>query len=182
MRYTETIVLKDGRSCLLRHADERDGKEAFGLMVRTHGQTDNMLTYPDEYDRSAEEEGRRLGELALSPLGIEIVAVVDGNIVASGGIGPVGTREKLRHRAEFGVAVDSAFWGLGIGRALVRAAVACARSAGYAQIELNVVSSNGRAKELYESEGFVEYGRNPLGFRLRSGDYQELVLMRQTLD
>ena len=31
------------------------------------------------------------------------------------GIGCVGRREKTRHRARFGISVDKAYWGLGIG-------------------------------------------------------------------
>ena len=34
-----------------------------------------------------------------------------------------------------GISIDRAYWGLGIGRALVEASVECARRAGYAQLE-----------------------------------------------
>ena len=46
---------------------------------------------------------------------IEIVAEVGGNIAGLAGIERVGTQEKLRHRAEFGISIDRAYWGLGIG-------------------------------------------------------------------
>ena len=39
-----------------------------------------------------------------------------------------------------------------------------------------------KATALYESVGFVEYGRNPKGFRSRLAGWQELVLMRLELD
>ena len=52
---------------------------------------------------------------------------------------------------------------------------------GYLQIELEVVAENASAVRLYESVGFQEYGRNPRGFRARSG-WQTLVLMRLELD
>ena len=182
MHYIETIKLKDGRQCVIRNADERDCQETLDLVLRTHAQTDNMLTYPDECGVSVDEESRRLGELAQSAGSIELVAEVDGAIVGSAGFGPVGAKEKLCHRADFGIAVDAGFWGLGIGRGLTRAAIACAREAGYTQLELQALSTNGRACALYESEGFTEYGRNPKGFRTRTGDFQELVLMRLVLD
>lgn len=51
----------------------------------------------------------------------------------------------------------------------------------YLQIELEVVAENASAVRLYESVGFQEYGRNPRGFRARSG-WQTLVLMRLELD
>ena len=98
--------------------------------------------------------------------------------MGSAGIGCVGRREKTRHRAEFGISVDKAYWGLGIGRALTEACIECAKKAGYAQLELEVVAENRSAIGLYESVGFVEYGRNPKGFRSRLTGWQEVVLMR----
>lgn len=64
----------------------------------------------------------------------------------------------------------------------MEACVECARSAGYAQLELDVVADNERALALYQSAGFVEYGRNPRGFRSRELGWQELVLMRLELN
>lgn len=62
------------------------------------------------------------------------------------------------------------------------ACIESARAAGYTQLELSAVAENGRALALYEKAGFVEYGRNPRGFRSRlTGQYQELVYMRLEL-
>ncbi|WP_018155674.1 GNAT family N-acetyltransferase [Demetria terragena] len=47
----------------------------------------------------------------------------------------------------------------GVGRAMVRALVARARSAGIEQLTLDFRGDNTRAESLYLSEGFVEYGR-----------------------
>ena len=69
----------------------------------------------------------------------------------------------------------------GIGRALTEACIACAKAAGYAQVELEVVADNRRAMELYKSVGFIEYGRNPKAFRSRNSGWQENVLMRLEL-
>ena len=93
----------------------------------------------------------------------------------------VARKEKVRHRAEFGISVDKAYWGLGIGRALTEACIECAENAGYVQLELEAVAENKSALALYRSVGFVEYGRNPKGFRSRLTGWQELVLMRLEL-
>lgn len=61
------------------------------------------------------------------------------------------------------------------------ACIECAKKVGYLQLELEVVADNASAVRLYESVGFREFGRNPRGFRARSG-WQELVLMRLELD
>jgi hypothetical protein len=45
----------------------------------------------------------------------------------------------------------------------------------------DVTAENERAITLYKSEGFVEFGRNPKGFRSRVSGWQELVLMRREL-
>ena len=74
------------------------------------------------------------------------------------------------------------YWGLGIGRALTRACIECAKAAGYAQLELQAVEANERAVALYRSEGFVAYGRNPRGFRSRIDGWQPILLMRLALD
>ena len=107
---------------------------------------------------------------------------MDGVIVGSAGISPVGSKRKLRHRAEFGVTVEKSFWGRGIGRALTEACISLARQAGYLQLELDAVGENHTALSLYQSVGFREYGRNPWGFRTKDGRWQELVLMRLELD
>ena len=112
---------------------------------------------------------------------IELLALVDGAIVGSAGIGCVARKEKTRHRAEFGISVDKAHWGLGIGRALTEACIECAGTAGYVQLELEAVAENKTALALYRSMGFEEYGRNPKGFRSRVSGWQELVLMRLEL-
>ena len=88
----------------------------------------------------------------------------------------------MRHRANFGISIEQAFWGLGIGREMLRVCIECAKAAGYAQLELEAVADNERAIALYQSEGFIECGRNPKGFRSRTSGWQALVHMRLELD
>lgn len=182
MKYNKTIRMKDGRICILRNGTEADGKDLLDIFNATHAQTDYLLSYPDEHSYTVEKEAAMLKEKTESTDEIEILAEVDGTVVGSAGIGCVGRREKLKHRAEFGISVDKAYWGLGIGRALTKACIDCAGRAGYAQLELDVVSENENAIALYKSLGFTEYGRNPRGFRSRYTGWQELVLMRRVLE
>ena len=166
-------MLRDGRQCVLRNGTAEDARTALDSFNLTHAETDYLLTYPDEGGFTLEGEAEYLQGRAESDNEVEILAEVGGSIVGSAGVGCVGSKEKLRHRAEFGI---------GIERALIEACIECARAAGYAQLELEVVADNERALALYQSAGFVEYGRNPRGFRTRQGGWQELVLMRLELD
>ena len=181
MKYNKTIRLKDGRNCILRNGTEQDGKTMLDIFVLTHEQTDYLLTYPEENSMTAEQEAQFLKDKTDSVDEIELLAEIDGRVAGSAGIGCVGRKEKIRHRAEFGISVDRAYWGLGIGRALTEACIECAKEAGYAQLELEVVADNTKAIELYRSVGFVEYGRNPKGFCSRLSGWQELVMMRLEL-
>lgn len=182
MRYYRTITLRDGRTCVLRNGTDRDGQALLDIYILTHSQTDYLLSYPDEATMTAEQEAQFLKERTESANEIELLAEVDGIVVGSAGIGCLGRKDKVKHRAEFGISVDKTYWGLGIGRALTEAAIESARAAGYAQLELEAVADNKSALALYESVGFEEYGRNPRGFRSRLTGWQELVLMRLELE
>ncbi len=182
MRYNRTIVLKDGAECLLRHAEGSDAREVCDSFRRTHGQTDFLLSYPDEDSFSEEQERRFLTDKENSGNEAELCAVVGGRIAGTAGVEAVGRQEKIRHRATFGISVEKDCWGRGIGRALTAACIECAGRAGYRQLELEVVRDNARALALYRSVGFTEYGRNPRGFLSRSAGWQETVLMRRELD
>ena len=108
-------------------------------------------------------------------------AVLDGVVAGTAGIDALGMMDKIKQRAVFGIAITKEFWGLGIGKSLMEACIECAREAGYLQLELEVVAENERAVEMYKRAGFIEYGRNPKAFRLRTGEYQELIDMRLEL-
>ena len=181
MQYRKEITLRDGTACLLRSADENDAAEVLRCFNLTHGETDFLLTYPEENSFTAEQEAAFLKAQSESADAIEIAAFIDGRIAGTAGFEPVGSKEKLRHRADYGISVKKAFWGRGIGKALTLACIECAKKAGFLQMELEVVAENASAVRLYESVGFREYGRNPRGFRARSG-WQELILIRLDLD
>ena len=181
LEYRKTITLKDGRTCILRNGTEKDGKAVLDNFILTHEQTDNLLSYPDESDITVEREAQFLKSRTESASEIEILAEVDGIVVGLAGIDQVGSKYKVCHRADFGISVDKAYWGLGIGRALMEACIECAKKARYEQIELNVVAENSRAIDMYEKAGFIEFGRNPRGFKSRLSGYQELVYMRLEL-
>ena len=181
MKYNKVIMLKNGIECCLRNGMECDGQAVFDNFNLTHGETDYLLTYPDENCFDVMQESQFLKEKSESKNEIEIVAVVDNVVVGTAGIEAVGKKYKIRHRAEFGISVAKEFWGLGIGQALTTACIECARIAGYIQLELNVVAENKRAISMYKKNGFVEYGRNPKGFNSRITGFQEIIYIRLEL-
>ena len=182
MEYRKQIILKDGRTCVLRNGTAADAEAALYVFDLTHAQTDFLGSYPDESTHTVGEEAQFLQKQTESGNAIELLAEVDGKVVGLAGIDCVRAREKTKHRAEFGISIDRDYWRLGIGRALTLACIECARKAGYEQLELSAVADNAHALALYQSVGFTEYGRNPKGFRSRLSGWQELVLMRLELN
>lgn len=75
----------------------------------------------------------------------------------------------------WGMYVQSHATGRGVGRALVEAALALARSQpGLRHITLQVSAANRPAIALYQSFGFVEIGREPDAMRVGNGFQDEL--------
>lgn len=182
MKYNKTLILKDGRECIIRNGIEQDAEQVIRNFILTHRETNFLTTYPEETSFTIDQERDYLKRKADSEREAELVAVVNGEIVGTAGIGQIRAAEKTMHRASFGISIAKEWWGLGIGRSLTEGCIRCAKAAGYVQLELEVVASNERALALYQRTGFTEYGRNPKGFRSRQNDWQELVLMRLELN
>lgn len=178
MKYTDKIKMKNGQECTIRNATYEDGQQVSELYARVHDETDYLLAYSDEHAFDVEGESEFLKGREESGKDIMLLAVVDGKIVANAGISGIGNKDKVKHRAEFGISVLKEYWGLGIGRNLMNVCVECAKKAGYKQLELEVVADNAKACKMYKSAGFVEFGRNPKGFLSRYSGYQEVVSMR----
>ncbi len=181
MKYYQKIILKSGKEALIRSGEAADGPAVYENFNQTHAETDYLLSYPDENNFDPAQEAQFLEEKMKSPNEAQLLALVDGTVAGTAGIEAVGRKDKVKHRAAFGISVSKAYWGLGIGRALANACIRCAKEAGYSQLELTAVADNERALALYSSLGFEEFGRNPKGFCSRISGFQELVYMRLEL-
>ena len=181
MKYDQTIITPKGLAVHIRNGVASDGSAVLENFNLTHAETDYLRTYPDENHFDAEQESCYLEKKETSPNEIELIAFVDGKMAGTAGVDAIGVQYKVAHRSEFCISILKEYWGLGIGRALMKACIQCARTAGYAQLELDVVAENTRAISMYQAAGFVEYGRNPKGFRSRNAGYQELISMRLEL-
>ena len=181
MKYRNEITIKNGQKCIIRNGTFEDGPEVSTFFTTTHGETDYLLSYPEESTRDDEKQSNYLKETTESDREIELLAIVDGKVVGMAGFNAIGSKYKVRHRAEFGITVSKNYWGQDIGKAIMNACIKCAKEAGYIQLELDVVADNTRAIELYKKLGFIEFGRNPKGFQSKYSGFQELVYMRLEL-
>ncbi|MHC5904837.1 GNAT family N-acetyltransferase [Streptomyces sp. S6] len=109
-----------------------------------------------------------------------LVATLDDTVVGYLRLAPALFEVSAHVRQIQGLAVSEAARGTGVGRALVRAAIDRARTAGARRITLHVLGHNTPARKLYEGEGFAVEGVLPGEFLL-DDEYVDDVLMGRPL-
>lgn len=154
------------------------GKDAAAFQaLRLRGLRD----HPDAFGSSWDEEADRPLTVIAEALDARFVAGCeqDGVLIGVGGIRR-GDTVKTRHRAViWGLYVDPAARGLGVGALLLSALLDHGRGR-VEDITLTVSAHNEGARALYERFGFVEYGLDRRALKI--GDtYVHERLMRLTL-
>lgn len=80
------------------------------------------------------------------------------------------------HICNASYAVSSFARGKGIGKAVVTDCIKKAKELGFGILQFNaVVASNTAALALYKSLGFTQLGVIPKGFRLKDGNYEDII-------
>jgi L-phenylalanine/L-methionine N-acetyltransferase len=121
--------------------------------------------------------GRLGGQMPPNSPELHLVAEVDGEVVASAGLHPVGVALRRRHAMSLGMSVAVPWQGRGVGSALMAALCNYADNwLGVLRIELGVYADNGRAVALYRKFGFELEGRQR-AFALRNGTYVDSLMM-----
>ncbi len=177
----ETLMLRDGGEYIIRSVEPEDAQHMLQYMKIMLGETPFLVSTPEDFDYSAEEEASILDGRKNDPRSLMLVAEKDGQIIACADVRSHGRRSRVRHRAELGISVRKDFWRQGIGSALMERLIAFALQCGYEQIELTAVSKNRRALNLYMKYGFTVYGTRPHGMKYPDGDYADDYLMVKML-
>lgn len=177
----KTVVLKNGCTVLLKTPGTEDAKALIHHMGRTAEESWFLTRYPEEIIITPEEEAAYLQRMRDGDREAMVGAYDEGKLVGSCSIQPMGNHIKTRHRAGVGIAIRRAYWGLGLGTALMEEILKLARQACYEQVELGVFADNHRAVELYRKMGFHEVGRQPRAYRLKDGSCRDEIRMLMVL-
>ena len=106
---------------------------------------------------------------------IRKIAIKHGEVIGWCDISP-GRNEGFTHSGRLAMGVCKKYRGVGIGKKLLRDAIADARNMGLERIELEVYPSNIPALSLYEKQGFVREGVKLKGRKL-DGVYEDIIEM-----
>lgn len=177
MRYISGMELG---GLTLRSPGADDAAEMIECMRMIYDETSYLSRASDEFSLTIEQEREFLTSCERAERNCMIGAWRDGALLGSVSVMQVSALRRMRHRATLGISVRRAYWGQGVGTRLMQAALDAAASAGFAQVELSVVSENARAIALYERFGFEKYGVLPRALRV-DGRWMDEILMCRTL-
>lgn len=175
------ITLSNGSRGLIRSAAAGDAAAVCAHLTAVSSETPYILQTAEETDVGRRVQARYLRRRAASPGRISLCAFVEGNLAGMATVSPYGELYRTAHRGTMSISVRKAYWGLGLGSALMEELVAFARHCGYAQLELSVDAQNGRAIRLYEKFGFTVCGRVPAALRQEGERYNDELLMVKPL-
>jgi RimJ/RimL family protein N-acetyltransferase len=172
---------KDGRSIVVRHA-------AYGDAPALHR---GVLEVADEAIHiGLERQGirdlpaviERVRAYLTTPRAAQLVGELDGRVVGSIAIDPGPYGDKDRHWCRLEMWVLPAARGVGVGQALMEAALSWARDEDLKKVVLQVFGSNHAAIALALKFGFVTEGRQKNLFVLPGIGYVDNVLMALALE
>lgn len=175
------VLLKNGKICRIRLAEEADAERMIDYLRITAEETPFLGREPEEASFTLEHEREIIRNMNMAERSLLLLAEVDGVHAGNANLSCVGDLARLRHRCTMGVGLYRTFWGMGIGSALLEELLAAARTAGYEQAELEVVSTNVTAVGMYKKFGFEVTGTEPHAFRYRDGSYADFLFMVKDL-
>ena len=170
------VVLEGGQELEVRTAAPEDAEEVLGYIERVSGESSFLTFGPGELEMTVEQEADFFRAGQGSPNRTYILGFIGDELVATANV-MASPRPRLRHRGELGMSVSRAFWGRGIGAAMLDHLVEWAReSPMLIKLDLRVRADNTRAIPLYRGRGFVEEGVLRKQFCVQ-GELHDLIAM-----
>jgi RimJ/RimL family protein N-acetyltransferase len=160
----------------IRNAEPEDAERMIAHINQVDTESVFLTREPGEFSMSVEEEQTFLTRKRDSEFSLFLIAEVHGEIVASCEI-QINSKKRLCHKGDLGIAVQKAYWSMGIGRKMMNAAIAWCRGRGLIKIELKVNTENQRALSLYNSLGFEIEGTIRKSVRLADGTFRDAYIM-----
>lgn len=183
MKYkAKEVLLKNGKKILLRSPEVEDAQKMLLYLSTTAMESDYMVRMPEECRNDLKEEEVWLENMIKNQRQGMIVADHENQIIGSVSYAPVLDRIKIKHRAGLGIALFKEYQGIGLGSILMEEVLCEIKKAGFEQVELEVVSKNEKAIQLYQKFGFEKVGCIPHGFKLKNGQYMDLIMMVRKME
>jgi RimJ/RimL family protein N-acetyltransferase len=173
-RIGETRTAEDGRRWLLRPARPTDARALSRLFAAVRSEGRWLITLPAAV--SEPSEAFFIGEMIRSGGGLMLVAEADDDVVGNVMVS-LDRNVVSQHIGTLSICVADDWRDVGMGTALVRAAIKWAREGGLGKVALGVFPDNDRAIAVYERAGFVREGVRRKQYRGPNGTFRDELLM-----
>ncbi len=168
---------KEGKRFTIEQPTSEHADELINYSKKIFSSTDQVLTTPEEYSMTVDNEIEWIKILNNNPNSLLLIAKLNSAII--GFLFFISnSKKKASHTGEFGVSVHPDHQGQGVGKRLIETLLQWARK--NSQIEkvvLQVFATNKKAIELYKKIGFIEEGRHIKAIKQPDGTYVDIVQM-----
>ena len=176
------IILKDGTTAIFKTPEIKDAEMLLNSIKTASSETEFLSRTIEDWENvTVESEEKFIHNVRESQNTLFIACYVDGAIAGNCDI-TFKTGSKTYHRATVGIAIQKKYWNIGIGSAMFKELVKAAEQHNGTEIvDLEFIEGNSRAKSLYQKFGFQVVSVEPKFFKLKDGNYQNLVYMQKYL-
>lgn len=173
----ESIKLKDDTDVTLHKPVVADAEALLVYLDAVRNETEFIAWGAGDTLPTVEQERDWIAKMNADGCH-QVMAEVDGAPVGMASVGPVSPFARERHQLTLGISIRRAFWGRGLGRALMERVLRWARAQPHVRlVTLGVYGDNLRAQRLYASCGFIENGRVPGAIARADGSFVDDVRM-----
>lgn len=175
---TTTFTDRTGQEFAIRTGHPDDAEDMLAYIRPIAEDSEFFVIQPDEF-MSIEEERTWIQEHLDNPGKILLLAEANGSIIGNVNF-EAGTRRRIAHRGNLGIAVTAEWRGRGVGTALLQMLLKWAESSPTIEkVCLEVFVTNSRAIRLYRNLRFVEEGRRIKDIKRGPDDYVDTITMYQ---
>lgn len=176
------MQLRNGKVLKVRLPQEEDALSLINHSKKVETETNFYGRAPDEFSFTLEQGVGFIKNLSGNDNMCFLVGVVDDEIIANVSVGKVRNNRRLLHRATLGITIQKKYWSNGIGKLLMSKAIEWCKDNCVEQLELDVVSINDRAVELYKKFGFEVHGTRKNALKYSDGTYADEYSMILFID
>lgn len=173
--------LQDGTIVQLRSLENTDAPLAIAYVATMYSSSRFLAREIEEWVITVDEETAWIEKSNSDDKRVIIGAMHNEQLIGLCDFAPVASTKRMAHRAQCGLSVAPEFQHKGIGTLLMQTLLQTARQAGYEQMELEVVSLNHKAIDLYKKLNFSKCGTIECGMRYKDGTYGDLDIMMHRL-